>query len=290
MARNIDTALIRAFLAVSETGGMTAAAKQLHLTQAAISQQIKRLEEAFDLTLFEREKRTIHLTPAGERLLSWARQLIDLNDEIWGQMTAPEFEGEVKLGVPHDIVHVIVPQVLRQFDRAWPRVRVSIVCSNSPLLLKALEDGEIDLTLTTEQQGTGGGEILFTDRLVWAGAAGGVAREKRPLPIALGDQRCIFRPLITRALMNARRDWRSVCDDATMQALWATVEADLAITAQMACSLPDKIAILPTGDDLPSLAMFDVRLYMPKIGGTEIAEALAQQLRSVALESRAIAA
>ena len=58
MARNIDTALLRAFVAVVETGGMTRAGQLLNLTQAAISQQVKRLEDLFQVQLFEREKRT----------------------------------------------------------------------------------------------------------------------------------------------------------------------------------------------------------------------------------------
>ena len=67
MARNIDTALLRAFVGVAETGGMTAAANLLNLTQAAVSQQIKRLEEAFGGELFERDRRGLRLTGAGER-------------------------------------------------------------------------------------------------------------------------------------------------------------------------------------------------------------------------------
>ena len=55
MARNIDTALLRSFMAVAETGGMTSAGKMLNLTQAAISQQVKRLEDLFQAKLFERD-------------------------------------------------------------------------------------------------------------------------------------------------------------------------------------------------------------------------------------------
>jgi DNA-binding transcriptional LysR family regulator len=63
MPHNIDTALLRAFLAVAETGGMTSAARLLNLTQAAVSQQVKRLEDAFGRQLFERDRRGLRLTP-----------------------------------------------------------------------------------------------------------------------------------------------------------------------------------------------------------------------------------
>ena len=62
MARNIDTPLLRTFVAVAETAGMTAAANVLNLTQAAVSQQIKRLEDIFGAPLFERERKGLRLT------------------------------------------------------------------------------------------------------------------------------------------------------------------------------------------------------------------------------------
>ena len=69
MPHNIDTSLLRAFVAAAETGGMTTAARLINLTQAAVSQQVKRLEETFGRQLFERERRGLRLTPSGERLL-----------------------------------------------------------------------------------------------------------------------------------------------------------------------------------------------------------------------------
>ena len=73
MNSNLDTALIRSFVTVAETSSMTAAANALHLTQGAVSQQIKRLENAFGCALFERDRRGLTLTNAGERLLGKAR-------------------------------------------------------------------------------------------------------------------------------------------------------------------------------------------------------------------------
>src|SRR5262252_10001095 len=102
MRRDIDTALLRAFVAVVETGSVTAAAALLSRTQAAVSQQIKRLEELFGTQLFERHHKRLALRPDGERLLTYAHKLIAHNDEVWGAMSARAYEGEVKLGVPTD--------------------------------------------------------------------------------------------------------------------------------------------------------------------------------------------
>ncbi len=86
MARNIDTALLRSFIGrPPETGGMTRAGQMLNLTQAAISQQVKRLEDLFQAKLFERDKRAVHLTTDGERLLPLAKRMLETNDQCGGR-------------------------------------------------------------------------------------------------------------------------------------------------------------------------------------------------------------
>jgi len=93
--RDIDTALLRAFLAVVETGRVTGAAALLNVTQAAVSQQLKRLEELFGTDLFARHHRRLTLRPRGKRLIAHAQRLVALNDEVFSAMSAPAYEGEV---------------------------------------------------------------------------------------------------------------------------------------------------------------------------------------------------
>jgi len=103
MRRDLDISLIRAFLAVVDADGVTAAASALGVSQAAASQQIKRLEEALDCRLFERKGRKLALAPAGERLLAQAQRLVTQSEELLSSMRRPEFEGEVRLGVCHTV-------------------------------------------------------------------------------------------------------------------------------------------------------------------------------------------
>src|SRR5215213_5435160 len=113
MARNLDTSLLRSFVAVAETSGMTAAANVLNLTQAAVSQQIKRLEETFGCQLFERDRRGLRLTNSGERLLGKARRMLAINDEIWAEMTTAVYTGQVRLGMPYDVVNAYLPRIMK---------------------------------------------------------------------------------------------------------------------------------------------------------------------------------
>lgn len=75
MIRDLDTTLIRTFVTAADKASMTAAANALHLTQGAVSQQVKRLEEVLGQSLFERDRRGLRLTRSGERLLDKARRL-----------------------------------------------------------------------------------------------------------------------------------------------------------------------------------------------------------------------
>ena len=280
LPHNIDTALLRAFVAAAETGGMTSAARLVNLTQAAVSQQVKRLEETFGRQLFERDRRGLRLTPSGERLLVRARRLLALNDEVWALMTAPDFTGEVRLGVPHDVVGPYMPPVLKSFDQAWPGVRVSLDCRTSVNLLRALERREVDLILTTERACAPHGETLLPDPLVWVGARDGRAWKRDPLPVSIGGEDCAFRPFAIEALNHAGRDWRPVCEISNMLAECAAVEADLAVVPLLASTVPETLTILGAGDGLPPLPMFQINLYLPQVGASDIAVELARHIRA----------
>lgn len=279
MRRDIDIALLRAFVAVVETGSVTGAAGLLNLTQAAVSQQIKRLEEMFGTELFERHHKRLALKPNGERLMAHAQRMISLNDEVWGAMTAPAYEGEVRLGVPHDIVGPYLPPILRRFDKAWPRVRVSLKCTTTPQLLEQLRQGGIDLTLTTEEACGRNGEVLLEDQLVWVGAVNGIAHRRNPLPVSIGDEKCEFRRSVLKALADAGRDWRPVCEVSGMEPLLASMEADLAIGALLRRTTPDYLRVIDNEAGLPRLPMYLVNMYLPPVQQSEVALELARHIR-----------
>lgn len=279
MARNIDIGLLRAFTAVVETGSVTQAAGTLSLTQAAVSQQIKRLEELFGKPMFLRRQRKLILSPDGERLLTFAQKLIALNDEAWRVMAAPAFDGEVRVGVPYDLVARFLPQILRRFDKRFPNVRVSLLTSTSRLLLDALSRGELDLTLTTESTRPARAESLLVDRLVWVGAAGGDAYLRDPLPVSLGAETCAFRPYALAALAKWHRGWRPVSESNSLEPMIATLEADLAVAPMLICAVPKALEILSEASGLPRLPTCHVNLYLPRSTQNEMAAELAAVLR-----------
>jgi len=271
--------LLRTFLAVVESGGVTPAAAALNMSQAAASQQVKRLEEMLACRLFERAGRGLVLAPAGERLLAPAQRLVAQSDELLSSMRAPAFAGEVRLGVPYDIIGSFVPAILRRFARAQPRVRVSLVCEDSKVVRQQLRSGGVDLALTTETECGRHGETLRTDRLVWVGMPGGDAHLKDPLPVSLGAPTCVFRPVAIEALGKVRRDWRAVCEVSRLEPVHAAIEAGLAVAPLLRSSVPERFEILGRHARLPALPEFRINLYLPP-GAGPAARDLADHVRA----------
>ena len=280
MTRDIDIRLIRTFLAVAESGGMTSAANSLNLTQGAVSQKIKRLEALFGIELFERKQKKLRLTPEGERLMARAYRLISLNDDTWHLMTQPAFTGEIRLGVPLDIIRPMMPPILRRFSREHPKIQFTLVSDMTPTLLTALNNGEIDLTLTTESREGNEDQLLLSDKLVWVGAKNGEACYQTPLPVSLGSEPCAFRVPTLDALNKAEIDWLVVCGVGNLESILATVEADMAVAPYMSRLVPEQLTIIDSNVGLPPLPTYHINLHMPDSRGTNIAGELAKYIRN----------
>jgi DNA-binding transcriptional LysR family regulator len=278
--RDLDISLLRSFVAIVETGSVTGAARLLNRTQAAVSLQLKRLEDLLGQSLFERVHKRLLLAPAGEQLLGNAKRLIAMNDDVWGQMTTPSFEGEVRLGVPVDLISTYIPQVLRRFSSAWPRVRVCLVCRNSQELIEDLEAGNVDLTLTTDIESKGHCETLRWDKLVWVNAPGGDAHTRVPLPIAIGGKTCRFRPVALQALRDAGRAWQVILQVSNQDAVTATIASGSCVGIMLRECIPDSLDALPDDCGLPELPNFAINLWLPRAGANDMAEELARHIRA----------
>ena len=261
MHRNVDVAILRAFLTVAETGSVTKAARLLNLSQGAISQQIKRLEELSGHALFIREGGRLALAAEGRSVLAPAQRCLAANDDLVAALRLPAFQGEVRFGAPYDIIGSYTPAILRRFSKMFPAIRVTLVCKDTVLLLADVKSGDIDLALTTELGCGKGGETLRRDRLVWVGAKGGDAHVRTPLPLSLGAETCVFRPIAVGALRKARRQWQAVCTISNMEPVRATLEADLAVAPLLRHSVPDNLEVLPESRRLPRLPAFCINLY-----------------------------
>lgn len=278
MPRNLDMTALRSFVAVAEAGGVTRAAGFLNLTQSAVSMQLKRLEEGLDLQLLDRSSRKIALTGAGEQLLGYARRMLHLNDEVFARLTAQEYEGEIVLGVPHDIVYPAIPQVLQRFSAEFPRMKVQLISSFTRDLKNQFARGEADIILTTEDSPDAGGETLIALPLIWIGAPGGHAWKSRPLRLAY-EHNCIFRNVVQQALDRADIPWEMAVESNSTRTIEASVSADLAVHTVLEGSEPPYVERIQHGGALPDLPSTQINLYVSDVAGNPVTAQLAALIR-----------
>ena len=275
--RNLDITTLRSFIAVADSGGVTRAAAFLNLTQSAVSMQIKRLEEGLDLTLLDRQGRGVALTAAGEQLLTYARRIVELNDEVYGKLTNTVWEGEILLGVPHDIIYPAIPNVMKAMQRDFPRVKVQLISSYTSDLKEQFARGAVDIILTTETKPDADAEVLMQVPLRWYGAPGGQAWKNPTLPVAFCNH-CSFRPVALSSLEKGQKPWDLVLSSDSDRAIEVAVSADLAITSVLEGHEPPQFEAVPASADLPDLGHQSVALYR---GGarSQIIEPLCHLLR-----------
>lgn len=278
MSRNLDLTALRAFATVAEVGGVTRAAGLLHLTQSAVSMQVKRLEEALGRDLFDRAGRGVTLTADGEQLLGYARRILALNDEVWTRFTAAAFEGEIVLGVPNDVVYPALPPVLKRFHAEYPRMKVTLVSSYTRRLKEMFAHGECDVILTTEREVDAGGRTLTSLPLVWVGAPDGQAWRQRPLRLAF-EARNIFRAGVEAALDAAGIIWEVAVTSEMSRTIEVSCAADLAVHALLEGTVPATLAVIDHGGALPEIGAWRVNLYVADTLRGQAEQSLVAMLR-----------
>jgi len=260
MANDIDIALLRAFLAIAEGDSFTAASRRLHLTQSAVSMQIKRLEEIVGGTLFERTSRNVTLSRRGELLRSHARRMVAFNDEALARMRDDCFSAPVRVGAIEDYAVHALPAILADFMVAHPNVVVEVETGFTPALLERLGD-EFDIVLAMHPAGAGRGEVVRRERAVWLGSPQHACHAQTVLPLALHHAGCQLRGAALTALDHARRRWRLAYVSQSLGAIDAAVGAGLAITVGKAGVHAEGLTILGEADGLPPLPWFEIALH-----------------------------
>jgi len=274
---NLDLSTLRSFVTIAESGSMTRAAGRLFMTQSAISMQIKRLENTLGLSVFERSAQGMTTTSEGEQLLHFASQMLAINDEAMGRLTSPDYEGQIRLGAPGDVIYPHIPGILKEFSRDFPRVQIKLSSGPTVKLKNQYRHGLLDVVLTTELEASKGGRVISTQSLVWTGAEDGHAWRKRPLPLGI-SKNCAFRASATEALDDADLDWIDVVASEDDTAALAMVSADLCVSAELECVKGPGRVTIDHGGQLPELPDFSIVLYSSDAPVNHLGQSLVEYL------------
>jgi DNA-binding transcriptional LysR family regulator len=281
---NLDMDVLRSFVTGTELGSFAKAADRLGRSQSAISLQLKKLEEQVGEALLRKEGRGLGLTSAGEIMLSYARRLLELNDEAVAATRGVAVEGWVRLGLVQDFAESWLPILLGRFSRAHPQIKVDVQVDRGVNLAEAVAKGELDLSLGWGDYPTPRRKKVAEVPLRWIGTADFALKPGEPVPLIAFKHPCTFRTRAIEALDAAGMPWRIAFNSPSLAGLYAAVEAGLGVTPRTAEGLPARLKLLDGTCGLPPMAPpIDLYLHV----GEETPPPATEKLREALLETLA---
>ena len=275
----LDSDLMRSFLAVAETGSVTAAADRIARTQSAVSMQIRRLEDSLGQPLFLRLPRGVALTPRGVQLLPYARRITSLLDEAAVALREKPLDGPVRIGIPDEYAETVLPRALAAFSERHPAVEVTVRCDFSAPQSLALSADQIDLAVSYETSTTSSEEVLCVDPTVWVTSVQHEQHRQTPVPIGVYFSSDWCRDFALRSLDQQGIRWRAAFECDTSGSLRIAVRAGLAIAPLSRSTIPPGCRELTEADGFPVVDRARVVLRRNPRGSSAAIEGLAQTVR-----------
>ncbi|MCD5987211.1 LysR family transcriptional regulator [Pseudomonas sp. CDFA 553] len=276
--KRFDFSQLVTFASIVEAGSISKAALSLHRTQAAISIQLKKLEETVGKSLINRAYNKISLTREGEILLPYARRILALADEAYHAISEDEIEGVVRFGVPDGYARTFMQDVIRRFIQRFPRVRLQIKNEFSPRLFQSLHDGDLDLILVTRSPREPGGTVVRREQLVWVAARDFEVNLDSPLPLALYQQGCDYRRRAIDMLNKSEIPWYIAFECSGVTGFDIAISNGLALSPMSASLVKEDEWQILTSPRLPVLGTIDIELHRSPCESTEAVNCFAAEL------------
>jgi DNA-binding transcriptional LysR family regulator len=248
---------LKVFRMVARHLNFTRAAEELLLTQPAVTQQIKALEDEYGIPLFDRRGGRIALTAAGTTLLPYAEQLKAISDEAFEAVvsTAGSHAGALSLGASQTIGQYLLPNFVAAFLREYPRLTVTAISGNTDEMLEALAEHRIQLALI---EGPGlrkdlNIEPFMEDLMVfvvpasheWAGQEID-AQDLRQAPLLVREFGSGSRRVVENALAKVglkKKDLKTVMELDSTEGLLSAVEAGLGVAFVSRWAVRNQLAL-----------------------------------------------
>jgi DNA-binding transcriptional LysR family regulator len=146
----MDLASLRVFKAVVDEGGITQAARKLHRVQSNVTTRIQQLEASLGAQLFVRDKRRLHLSPAGELFLGYADELLRLSDQARSAVSGDSPQGTLRIGSLESTVASRLPALLSGYHGRFPRVRIELATGTNDSLIEAVIARKLEAAFVAE--------------------------------------------------------------------------------------------------------------------------------------------
>jgi DNA-binding transcriptional LysR family regulator len=215
-------------------------------------------------SVFSRDARSVSLTTDGEILLGYARRMLAINREAVSKFIVPDIVGLVRLGSPDDYGERVLPHVLKRFAKSHPSIAVDVVIDDSSNLRRRLGERTLDIALLTNsfKASMEGAEILLTEPVVWAGAKGGCAHLREPLPVSLWEEGCAWRAGALDALGKQGRNYRVAYMSSHTAGQRSAILADLAVAPLPKSFIGGDLVELTQKDGMPEMGTYSLAMLI----------------------------
>ncbi|WP_429235661.1 LysR substrate-binding domain-containing protein [Aeromonas salmonicida] len=288
---NLDLDALRSYVLGLDCGSFALAAQRLCRSTSAVSAQLKKLEQQCGTELVMKRGRHLVPTASGERLLGYAKRLLELNDEAVLALKGELLQGEIRLGVQEDFGESLLPAVLGPLCRQHPALRMTTRIDRNAQLMKGIREGTLDMALAWQHpEERMDAHLIDLVSLQWIAhpnwdPAPLLARGE-PLPLVLFDAPCLMRSRAIKALDDAGIPWRIAFTSQSLGGIWAALQAGLGITVRSAIGMPASLSRL--ADVLPSPGTLGVVLLGAGNGSGEAERQLQSLLTQAVLRAHAM--
>ncbi|ABO88749.1 TPA: LysR family transcriptional regulator [Aeromonas salmonicida] len=283
---NLDLDALRSYVLGLDCGSFALAAQRLCRSTSAVSAQLKKLEQQCGTELVMKRGRHLVPTASGERLLGYAKRLLELNDEAVLALKGELLQGEIRLGVQEDFGESLLPAVLGPLCRQHPTLRMTTRIDRNAQLMKGIREGTLDMALAWQHpEERIDAHLIDLVSLQWIAHSNWdpapLLARGEPLPLVLFDAPCLMRSRALKALDDAGIPWRIAFTSQSLGGIWAALQAGLGITVRSAIDMPTSLS--PLAYVLPSPGTLGVVLLGAGNGSGE-AERQLQSLLTQAVQ------
>lgn len=278
--RGFDLTQLRTFVAVAESGSVSAGAERVFLSQSSVSEQLKKLEERAGQPLFIRSKQGVSATLAGSRLLDHARRIIAMSEAAFEDLQGRSLDGELRIAItdyyrPHDIA-----RILKTFSEQHPRLKLHVTVLPSAVIdSNAGDDASFDiglsLRLVTDNTRAAGrrprapSTVVRRERLLWVSAADSPPRPVTPYSLVLLPSSCQLQRFVVKLLDEHKVPYVVSHSASGVAGLQLALKAGLGMSCLNESSIGGGVVACPASVGLPALPAVEFHLLPGRIGESE---------------------
>jgi len=245
--RGFETDQLRTFVTVAESGSLSAAAPRLFLSQSSVSEQLRKLEERAGVPLLTRGKKGAALTPAGARLLDYARRILSLNALAMAELRGQSLDGELRLAVTDYFRPGEIAGMLRRLRDRYPHLKLHVTVMKSAAIEAAEALDAFDIGLSMRLIGARGadrgadkqrtGTVLRREALAWVAAPEMAEAPAGTLPLVLLPDTCSMHQFVVQLLMRKKRAFEIAHSASGVAGLHLALAAGLGVSCLNASAI-----------------------------------------------------